>query len=69
MLQSVAKQRAIAKKELLKNLNPIVRDYMLEKKIRMVVDKKTILLADESLDITKDIVKLLNNKLKAIKLN
>ena len=69
MLQSVAKQRAIAKKELLKNLNPIVRDYMLEKKIRMVVDKKTILLADESLDITKDIVGRLNKKLKSIKLN
>jgi Skp family chaperone for outer membrane proteins len=69
LLQSVAKQRAIAKKELLKNLNPIVRDYMLEKKIRMVVDKKTILLADESLDITKDIVGRLNKKLKSIKLN
>tara|TARA_X000001036_G_scaffold409025_1_gene419749 strand:+ start:386 stop:694 length:309 start_codon:yes stop_codon:yes gene_type:complete len=69
LLQSVAKQRAIAKKELLKNLNPIVRDYMLEKKIRMVVDKKTVLLADDSLDITKDIVGRLNKKLKSIKLN
>ena len=30
---------------------------MKEKKIRMVLDKKSILLADENLDITKDIMK------------
>ena len=35
----------------------------------MVVDKKTVLLADDSLDITKDIVGRLNKKLKSIKLN
>ena len=35
----------------------------------MVLDKKSILLADENLDITKDIMKLLNQKLKSIKLN
>ena len=38
------------------------------KKIRMVVDKKNILLADDKLDITKDIMSLLNNKLKTINL-
>ena len=42
---------------------------MQEKKIRMVVDKKNLLLADENLDITKDIMDLLNKKLKSIKLN
>ena len=35
----------------------------------MVVDKKNVLLADENLDITKDIIELLNQKLKSIKLN
>ena len=40
---------------------------MKEKKYRMVVDKKNILLADEKLDITKDIMSLLNKKLKSIK--
>ena len=34
----------------------------------MVIDKKTILLADENLDITKDILKILNSKLKSISL-
>ena len=42
---------------------------MKEKKIRMVVDKKSLLLADEKLNITNDIIELLNKKLKSIKLN
>ena len=69
LLQSAGKQRAEAKNTLLKNLNPIVKDYMEENKIRVVLDKKSILLADETLDITKDIIDLLNKKLKTIKLN
>ena len=68
LLESVAKQRAKAKSELLKNLNPIIQDYMKEKKIRMVIDKKGILLADENLDLTQEIIELLNKKLKSIKL-
>ena len=53
----------------LKNLNPIIHDYMKEKKIRMVVDKKSLLLADENLDITKEILDRLNKKIKSIKIN
>ena len=69
LLSEVSKKRSKAKTELLKALNPIIKEYMKEKNIRMVIDKKSMLLADESLDITKNIVKLLNNKLKSIKLN
>ena len=69
LLENVAKQRAKARTELLKNLNPIISEYMKEKKIRMVVDKKSLLLTDQNLDITKDIMDLLNKKLKSIKLN
>ena len=69
LLDEVAKQRSKARAELLKNLNPIIQEYMKEKKIRMVVDKKSILLADENLDLTKEITDLLNKKLKSIKLN
>lgn len=69
LLETVAKQRTKARNELLKNLNPIIKDYMKEKKIRMVVDKKSLLLADENLNITKDIISLLNKKLKSINLN
>ena len=69
LLEKVSKQRSKAKTELLKNLNPIIQEYMKEKNIRIVLDKKSILLADENLNITQDIVKRLNSKLKSIKLN
>ena len=69
LLESVAKQRAKARNELLKNLNPIIKNFMEEKNIRMVIDKKNLLLADDKLDITKEIMKLLNQRLKSIKLN
>ena len=69
LLENVSKQRAKARSELLKNLNPIIKEYMQEKQIRMVLDKKSLLMADEKLDITQDIIKILNKKLKSIKLN
>ena len=69
LLESVAKSRSKARAELLKNLNPILKDYMKEKNIRLVLDKKDLILADENLDITKDIMDLLNKRLKTIKLN
>ena len=69
LISEVGKQRAKARQELLKNLNPIIKEYMEKNNIRMVIDKKSILLADDKLDITKEIVKILNSKLKSIKLN
>ena len=69
LLETVAKQRAKAKSELIKNLNPIINKYMQEKNIKMVIDKKGILLADQSFDLTKTITDLLNKKLKTIKLD
>ena len=41
----------------------------MKKKIRIVIDKKQVLLGDDTLDITKDIIALLNKKLKSINLN
>ena len=69
LLQNIAKQRGNAKKELLKNLNPILENYMKEKNIIMIIDKKNLLLADKKLDITKEITDILNQKLKSVKLD
>jgi len=69
LLDEIAKKRSKARTELLKTLNPIIKDYMKAKNIRLVLDKKSILLADENLNITKEITDLLNKKLKSIKLN
>ena len=69
ILENIAIERKKARNILLKNLNPIIQDYMQEKGIRLVIDKKNLILADEKLDITKDIMEALNGKLKSIKLN
>ena len=69
LLKNVSEERSKMRSVLLKNLNPIIKEFMQEKKIRVVLDKKSILLADENLDITQEIIKKLNVKLKTIKLN
>ena len=69
LLEKISKDRTKARNELLKSLNPIIENYMQEKKIRLVFDKKNIILADQKLDISKEIMEVLNTKLKSIKLN
>ena len=68
ILQNASKTKNNARNQLLKNLNPILKEFMREKNIRMVLDKKDLILADESLDITDDIMKIFNNKVKSIKI-
>ena len=68
ILETVAKKRRNARQQLIDAINPIVKSYMSEKKINLVLDKKSILLGDDKLDITNVIMKQLNNKLKTINL-
>ncbi len=67
LLNSVAQKRTKAKNELLKSINPLIEQYMKEKNIKMVIDKRSLLVANKELDITKEITNLLNGKLKSIK--
>ena len=69
LLNSVSAQRSKARSQLLKNLNPVVKEYMVEKQIQMVIDKKELILADEKLNITNDIITRLNAKIKTLKLD
>ena len=50
--------------EFLKLINPIVQEYMKEKSIDMIIDKKNIFMAKSKNDITEDILKIVNNKIK-----
>lgn len=68
LLESISQKRKKARDTLLKNLNPILEQYMKDNNIRMIVDKKSILLADENLNLTETIVKILNQKLKSVSL-
>ena len=69
LLENISKQRSKARNKLLETLNPILKDYMKEKNIRIVVDKKSLLLGDENLDLTNEITNILNKKLTSIKLD
>ena len=42
---------------------------MEDNNIRLVLDKKTVLLGDNKLDITDQIIKLLNKELKSLSIN
>ena len=68
-LNEIAKSRALAKQELLKNVNPIIKNYMEENKIRLIVDKQSVVLGDTSLELTDKIIDILNQKLGSIKIN
>lgn len=66
--KTINKQRAEARTQILKNLNPILTDYMKEKNIKIVLDKRNILIGVIELDLTKLMVDQLNTKLKSLNL-
>ena len=66
LLNNIANQRAKARAELLKNLNPILEKYMKEKNIKMIIDKKNLIIATKELDLTTDVINLLNGKIKSL---
>ena len=68
-LNDIAKIRAKARNDLIKALNPIIKNYMGANNIKIVVDKKSVILGETSLDITNKIIIELNKNLTSLKLN
>ena len=66
---SVAKSRNDAKQALLKVVNPIMLKYMETNNIRLILDKKSVILGDTSLEITDQIINILNKELPSLKIN
>ena len=58
-----------ATKKLLKNLKPILAEYSIEKNISVIFQKKDLIIAKNSLNITDDIIKILNKKVTKINLD
>ena len=67
-INKVAQLRKLGREKLLKALNPIMKKYMQEKKITVILDKKNVLLGLETFEITNDIISLLNKEIKSINL-
>ena len=57
-----------ARTKLISATNPILKKYMSENKIEMVVDKKYILLANSNFELTGKILKILDKEVKSINL-
>ena len=53
-------------KKILKILNPIITNYVDKNSISLVVPKKNIIVGKKNLDITDEIVKLLNDKVQSL---
>ena len=58
-----------ATSKLLKNLKPILAEYSVEKNISVIFQKKDLIIAKNSLNITDDIIVILNKTITKINLD
>ena len=68
-INSLTKKRLESMEIILKNLSPLLTEYSKEKNISLIMDKKNIIIGKTELNITKEILILLDEKIKKIKLN
>ena len=66
---SIAQSRITGTKKLLKNLTPILEEYSKKNSIKIIVQKKNIVMGKKEDDITSDILNLINQKVKNIKID
>ena len=67
-LEKIAKLRAEARAKLIKELDPILDNYIKENSISLIVDKKNIVKGRNDLDITNLIVEKLNKQVPSLNL-
>ena len=65
--KKLANEKKIFSKEILLILNPLLTKYVESKNINLVIEKKNVLVGVKSLDITKNILVIFNERTKNIK--
>jgi len=65
----ITQSRIKASTALIKKLTPILETYSKENSIKIIVQKKHIVMGSNEYDITKDILNLVNQKIKNIKID
>ena len=65
----ITRTRIKASTNLIKKLTPILESYSKENSIRIIIQKKHIVMGSKEDDITKDILDLVNQKIKSIKVD
>ena len=66
ILKKINDEKIKYTKEVLNYLNPIITEFVEKNSISIVLPKKNIVVGKKDLDITEDIMILLNNKVKEI---
>ena len=66
---NIANLRIKASTRLISKLTPILEEYSKKNSIRIIIQKKQIVMGTKEDDITKDILELVNQKIKNIKLD
>lgn len=67
IIKELNEKRSKAKNDLMKHLNEILTDYAIKNDISFILNKKNVVVAKKDLDITDDIIILLNKKVDKIK--
>ena len=67
-MEKVQKLRNEARIKLLQTIQPLLETYATENETVIILDKKDLVLGKNENDITKDIIKLLNEKITTLNL-
>ena len=65
-LEKITSQRAEARQKLLEKLDPIMKIYIKENDISLIIDRKNVLMGNTNLDITNIIVEKLNKEFPSL---
>ena len=68
-IDEVTKKRINASADFAQKIKPILGDYAKEKNISMVIQKKNIIMGKSNLDITDDILKIVDQEISKLKIN
>ena len=66
-IQDITTKRRNASSEFFKKINPILGKYATDNDISFILQKKNIIMGKTELDITKDILKIVDNEISKIK--
>ena len=65
----ITQSRIKASTKLINKLTPILEEYSKKNSIRIIIQKKNIVMGKKDDDITKDILEIINQKVKSIKID
>ena len=64
VVNNLNKKKQSELNKLLNQITPLIQEYMAANSINVIIDKKNIFIAKSEHDITKDILELINKKIK-----